>query len=227
MSQYGVLRSASLVLVGAGLSHAAGIIDSENHWVWAENVGWLNWGTPGENGVQVLPDHIEGFIWGENIGWINLGNGAGPYANTDHTNFGVNIDPMTGALSGFAWGENIGWINFGTEATLEPSNLHARLDLAAQRFRGYAWGENIGWINLDHPEYFVEVVCPCPGDVTGDNQVDFSDLNTVLFGWGAMVGDFNYSEAADLDGSGVIDFADLNEVLDGWNSLACVFPCVS
>src|SRR5690606_32608969 len=118
------------------------------------------------------------------IGFINFGDGvpgAGlEYANLNGADFGVNVDPSTGALYGLAWGENVGWINFDTRAALTPFGQHARVDFAAGRLRGYGWGENIGWVNLDHAQVFVGFAAQCPGDTNGDGVVNFADLNAVL-----------------------------------------------
>jgi hypothetical protein len=194
----------------ATIATADSNIDSVNKWAWGENVGWLNWrdANGGTQGVEVLNDHLEGFIWAENVGWINVGNGGGPYANTDNTNFGVNIDPATGNLSGFAWGENIGWVNFEGGALASPAQP-AQLDFANNRFRGFAWGENIGWINLDDPINFVEVLDnACLFDFNGDGQVDGADFGTFGAAFGSMTGDPNYNPQADADGNGSIDGAD-------------------
>ncbi len=132
-------------------------IDSGHKFSWGENVGWANWrdaeGTG--QGVVVSATFLSGYIWGEHVGWLNVGNGpmnGDSYANTDSTNFGVNIDSNTGSLFGLAWGQNIGWVNFDT-STLGSDQ--ARFDTVDGRFRGYAWGENIGWVNLDHATHFV------------------------------------------------------------------------
>ena len=61
--------------------------------------------------------------------------------------------------------------------------------------------------------HFGEVQAPCPGDATGDESVDFADLNLVLDQW-ATVG-----PEGDVDGSGLVDFGDLNEVLDHWGDV--------
>jgi len=56
----------------------------------------------------------------------------------------------------------------------------------------------------------------CPGDVSGDNFIDFADLNIVL-------GEFNQSGQGlqgDVDGDDDVDFADLNVVVSGFNT-AC------
>lgn len=151
--------------VGASYMLAPSNIDPANKFSWSENAGWMNWADAeaGASGVFIHPDHLSGSIWMENAGWVNVGNGGGPYANTDDTNFGVNIG-VNGDLDGYGWGENIGWINFKT-AGQAPDQ--ARFDSLAGRFRGYAWAENIGWINLDDSSNFVAVV-PDPADPIAD-----------------------------------------------------------
>ena len=54
----------------------------------------------------------------------------------------------------------------------------------------------------------------CPGDATGDDLVDFDDLNEILVNWGTAGPD------GDLDGSSSVDFDDLNLVLSNWGN-AC------
>ncbi len=185
---------------------------------WSENCGYLNFrdaGTPaGNQGVEIVGDHLRGFIWGENIGWINVGNGSGPYPNTDGTNFGVNLNLSTGSLTGFAWGENVGWINFSGGALATPANP-ARLDLSTYRLHGFAWGENIGWINLDDATTFVGFTCPADiddGSATGtpDASVDISDLlyYLQLFDAGDPAADFDDGSGLGLPDGGV-DISDL------------------
>ncbi len=50
---------------------------------------------------------------------------------------------------------------------------------------------------------------PCPGDTTGDDVVDFIDLNLILSQFG-LVGP---GLSGDLNGDGTVDFLDLNAVL--------------
>ena len=102
-------------------------IDDDHKYAWTENCGWTNWrDADGTNaGVIVDESFLSGYIWAENVGWINVGDGSPAdgehYANSDGSDYGVNIDIDTGDLSGLAWGENIGWINF------ETSSLGARI----------------------------------------------------------------------------------------------------
>src|SRR5262245_33796860 len=79
--------------VGATLLLSPSNIDAVSKYSWSENTGWMNWrdAESAANGVHVHTDHLSGYIWMENVGFINVGKGAGPYANTNDTNFGVNI----------------------------------------------------------------------------------------------------------------------------------------
>ncbi|UCC30819.1 MAG: hypothetical protein JSU86_00800 [Phycisphaerales bacterium] len=144
--------------VAVGFVLLSSNIDPAHKFSWDENSGWMNWldADGGASGVVVASDHLSGYIWSENNGWINVGNGGGPYANADDTNFGVNIKG-DGDLEGFGWGENIGWVNFDT-SSVAPDQ--ARFDSVIGRFRGFAWGENGGWINLDDTTHFVATECP-------------------------------------------------------------------
>lgn len=90
-------------------------------WAWSTNAGWINFAPAAPNGafmdgVAVYADHLEGFAWAENTGWIRLGThtsgGAWTYANTSASDYGVNRNPTSGALSGYAWSSTVGWIKF-------------------------------------------------------------------------------------------------------------------
>jgi hypothetical protein len=202
---------ASLAFASSALAQSN--IDATNKFAWSENCGWTNWrdANATSQGVQVNPTYLEGFVWGENVGWINTGGGAAPYANTNNTNFGVNIG-VGGFLDGYAWGENIGWINFNTQPQIGAQG--ARFDAGAGRFRGYAWGENIGWINLDDATHFVSSVptcCPGNADKT-PGQVTFGDITSVLANFNQPANP-NGSSVGDADCNGVINFADITTVL--------------
>jgi len=194
MNRKTCLKMAPLTLivaasVGASIFLAPSNIDPLAKFSWSENAGWMNWADAngGTNGVFVAADHLSGSIWMENVGWLNVGNGGGPYANTDDTDYGVNI-LLGGNLSGYAWGENIGWVNFDTSA---QAPNQARFDAGAGRFRGYAWAENIGWINLDDSANFVAtstlappVPAPAPFDRLKNRYISFNPnngLNAVAF----------------------------------------------
>ncbi|MCA9311154.1 MAG: hypothetical protein KDA21_08105 [Phycisphaerales bacterium] len=65
----------------------------------------------------------------------------------------------------------------------------------------------------------VQVIPGCPGDVNGDNHVNFDDLNIVLESWNTSV---NPGEDGDVNGDGVVNFADLEIVNDLWGA-SCTF----
>lgn len=194
--------AASFTLAVA--SNAGTNICPNNNFAWGENIGWTNWGdaNAGADGVRVYPNFMTGFVWGENVGWINMGNCNGPYANTDNTDFGVNINP-DGTLDGFAWGENIGWINFSTEATSPGQGAH--YDVSTGLFSGYAWGENVGWINLGDINHRPAARV---SDANGDGFTDVNDISYVLF----RLGNSGCPEG-DTNGDDVVDVNDISFVL--------------
>ncbi|USO00081.1 MAG: hypothetical protein H6810_05305 [Phycisphaeraceae bacterium] len=201
-------RHATTALIPAALACPAFAqvpIDPDHAFAWSENTGWFGFaGAPAPDDIVVSATFLTGFVWGENVGWINLGNGAGPYANTGDTDFGVNIFPG-GDLGGLAWGENVGWINFGTAPTLGAFAQQARYDATARRFRGYAWGENIGWINLDDVSSYVGTLgAPCPADLAPPmGLLDLADIVAFVTAFTSM------QPQADLYPDTLFDLADV------------------
>jgi hypothetical protein len=179
---------------------------------WGENIGWTNWrdANAAADGVIVDATFLSGFIWAENVGWIDVGDGSPAdgvhYANSDASDFGVNLDPDSGDLYGLAWGENIGWVNFDTR---DKAEQRARFDATACRLRGYVWGENVGWINLGSDEHFVALLLD--GDLDSDGDVDLSDLAQLLSHYGTTGG--ATWEEGDIDGDGDVDLSDLAALL--------------
>ena len=207
MRQTGIASVAALSTLAPPLLGASNVSDVKKH-TWGENIGWMNWADANARaqGAEIdqsgATQRLAGFVWCENIGWINLGDGNAPYANTDATDFGVNIDPSTGEMSGFAWGENVGWLSFGPfpGATIATP---ARWDHAAFRSRGWAWGENVGWINLDDA---IRFVCSVPGDLDFNGAVDVFDFGLFAPNFGATgVPPFT---GGDIDGDGAVDVFD-------------------
>ena len=200
-----------------------------NKFSWNENTGWMNWrdaGDPiGNQGVFIGTTFLEGYVWSENAGWINLGDGTptnglsyanptgGPVVGTP--DFGVNLNPSTGALTGFAWSENAGWINFSGGALATPAQP-ARLDLVALRLRGYAWSENLGWINLNVVENgkYVEIFI-CAADFDRDGDFDSDDIIGFFAAWE------NGDTSADADGDGDADSDDVIEFFAKWDQGSC------
>ncbi len=165
-----------------GVALAAGNISATNKWAWSTNAGWVNF-NPANGGVTVYNDHLEGYAWAENAGWIRLGaytgGGTHTYLNTSNTNYGVNRNTGTGALSGYAWSTNAGWINFA------PANGGVTVS-AAGEFSGYAWGENIGWIKfngtaLNSTAYKVATAGPLAVTLADFSAVQQGDV--VLLTW--------------------------------------------
>ena len=246
-----IALSAGVLLLAAAPALAQSNVSTTNKHAWGENVGWLNWRDANNTaqGVRFKGNHLTGYVWGENIGWINVGNGVvspgTQYANTNNTNFGVNVDPITGLMSGYAWGENVGWINFDTDAALGAFNQEARYDSGSDRFRGYAWGENIGWINLDSGES-TKYVGFCQADVTttgtspgdpdygvSDGNVDLADLLYFVNIWNTDLGTPTASPnsianttttGSSMGGAGFgvpdtnVDLADLLYFVNEWNA---------
>lgn len=214
--------SLGLAAMVSGVAAAQSDIDPAHKFAWAERAGWLNWQTdrpnPGD-GVRIELTYLSGYVWGENVGWINVGDGTPTngvsYANLNNSDFGVNLNGSTGALTGMAWGENIGWINFNGGALAVPPNP-ARIDFDFCRFRGYAWGENIGWINLDDASDYLALTASacgtatCPGDINGDLSVDLADLAILLSNYGATHATY---EMGDLNGDNFVDLTDLAALL--------------
>jgi len=208
-----------LLLCGA-VALATTNVDPVSKFSWGENIGFMNWAdaNTGIDGVEVFSDHLKGFIWGENVGWINTGDGAAPYANTNGTNFGVNI-LGSGFCDGFAWGENIGWINFGTQPSVGAQG--ASFDFVAGRFKGFAWGENVGWINLDDANVFVAAspVIFCFGDANSDGMIDFSDVLNVLGNFSAANCPAGQGTCGvegvqgDANNDGLVNFSDVLSIL--------------
>lgn len=77
-------------------STTSGIISSDSHYAWGENVGFIDF-----INITVTDSSLSGSIYGENIGWIDLST----ITNNNE-----------GTLSGYAWGENVGWIDFSQVA---------------------------------------------------------------------------------------------------------------
>lgn len=148
-------------------------IDSDNKYVWGENIGWLNAEGDVTNGVVIGEAFCSGYLWGENVGWICMGDGSPDdrhaYSNTNATDFGVNTDPSCN-LRGFAWGENIGWVNF-------ESTGSAAFDPLTSILSGHAWGENVGWMSLSNIHAYVQTTSLDSGpDTDGDMIPDAWEL---------------------------------------------------
>lgn len=90
--------------------------------------------------------NVWGWAWSENIGWTsfscendNDGNDLnGRESNVCATsNYGVNINPVTGVFSGYAWSENMGWLSFN-QSDLSPTHPVGTVDLITGEVSGWA-----------------------------------------------------------------------------------------
>mgnify|MGYP001333981216 CR=1 FL=1 len=172
-------RPAIVALLAAAAGPAALAqqhIDAVNKYAWSENVGWLNFADagspPGSQSVLIETSFLSGYVWGENIGWINMGDGTPTngvsYANVNGTDFGVNLNTVTGHLTGYAWGENVGWINF---SAADPPPAGAAP--GAADFNGD------GFVNGDDYDLFASwfEVADTQADITNDGFVNGDDYD--------------------------------------------------
>lgn len=152
------LATLALIVLLPTTAAAAGNISAADKYAWSDRSGWVNF-NPGNGGVSVYDDHLEGYAWAENVGWIKLGSYGGggyhSYGNNSASDWGVNLNGT--ALSGYGWSESAGWVRFdptGGGVTLNPAN---------GVFDGWAWSENLGWIHFKgaSPAYSV-VFAPTP-----------------------------------------------------------------
>jgi hypothetical protein len=58
-------------------------------------------------------DNVSGYAWSENTGWLSFN--CTDTSSCGSSNYGVNVDSVSGNLSGHAWSEHIGWISFDAE----------------------------------------------------------------------------------------------------------------
>lgn len=84
--------------------------------------------------------NVYGYAWSHNTGWIKMNNCDLTAANTSvcsGTNYGVAIDPQSGAVSGYGWSSNIGWIDFDATSCGTPAVVSWAVD-GSGTWSGYA-----------------------------------------------------------------------------------------
>ncbi len=194
--RYTILTTIASIVLLASDAQAQSNIDPVDKHAWNENAGYSNWRDADSTnaGVIVGGTVLSGFAWFENVGWMNLGDGTPAngtsYANTDGSDFGVNIDydgvthdgTSDGTLHGLAWLENAGWANFdgGAIATPADPSDDARIDCDGRLF-GLVWCEHLGWMNLSDltPGKFVSVdaaTVPLDCDMNHDGTSNGLDI---------------------------------------------------
>lgn len=114
----------------------------------------------------VSTDNVIGWAWSENIGWISMNcyndfDGDGDLEthitnpNCVNSNYGVNIDTISGPVAGEAWSENIGWIQFDVSGPYPAApNNSVRYNPANKELSGWAKILNLsdnGWMKLQGP----------------------------------------------------------------------------
>ena len=88
----------------------------------------------GKAQAATTPDTtMHGYAWSSTIGWVSLNCAEGTATGTSvctTSNYAVNVDPTSKAITGYAWSSNVGWISFypadtsscGTAASINSSN---------------------------------------------------------------------------------------------------------
>jgi hypothetical protein len=173
----------SVFLVGflilcCGNLHAENIdpYEDDSQYAYGENVGWLNFEPSEGNGVHVSEAQLTGYVWAENIGWMSLSCENTSSCGT--VDYGVTNDGA-GNLAGYAWAENVGWISFSCENTVSCGAVDYGVTIDADdgELHGYAWGDGNfvdDWLDSD---------IGLPGDLTGDNDVNFPDYSMFALFW--------------------------------------------
>lgn len=100
-------------------------------------------------------DNIIGYAWSENMGWISFN--CTNESNCASSNYGVDVDMLTGEFSGYAWSSNIGWIDFSPSGPYPGAPYHGVKyeygDSGSER-RVTGWAKTLvledeGWIKLN------------------------------------------------------------------------------
>ncbi len=147
-------------------------IDSTNKWAWNDNLGWINFFSPGT--VNITPSLIQGYAVWESfpLSYIALDCATSPNGNICSTsNFGVTN--VSGTLAGWAWNDAIGWISFNCSNTATCATSNYSVTITSNDFSGWAWNDAIGWISFNCSNtatcatvsYKVSQVAPATGGV--------------------------------------------------------------
>lgn len=78
---------------------------------------------PAPAGLPGSSFDLDGYLWSSTIGWVSLNCRTGSATGASvcpgspgggpKSDYKVEVDSSTGAVSGYAWSSNIGWIRFG------------------------------------------------------------------------------------------------------------------
>lgn len=105
-------------------------------------------------------------------------------------------------------------LNWSDAMTLHPGNYTLTLELRANVESDGVTNEGIG---VSVGTRFTRYATHCPGDVNGDRQVDFVDLNYILsqYGLQSVPGGI----PGDVNDDGAVNFVDLNIVLSNYSAV--------
>lgn len=112
------------------------------------------YGIEGRNTANAGSQHnLSGYVWSDNIGWISFN-----CTNTSTcgvSDYGVNVDTVSGNMSGYAWSGNIGWISFNETAGCPESGCttQPKANVITGSLTGWAKVLSVsggwdGWIKL-------------------------------------------------------------------------------
>jgi hypothetical protein len=203
-----IIKMPAIIVVLVRLLACVGIAENidpyedGSQYAYGENVGWLNFEPNEGPGVHVSKTELIGYVWAENVGWVSLS--CENTSSCATVNYRVTNDDA-GNLAGYAWGENVGWISFSCDNTSSCGTVDYGVTVDSDgNFDGYAWSENIGWINFNSAQLFSYGVKACkvnftdlanfaddwldsgvalPGDLSGNNEVDFKDYSMFADYW--------------------------------------------
>ncbi len=178
-------------------------------------------------GVAAAPDGIAWVGSTKGLYRIDANTGEIQWINQDNSDIiGTQITPLAVTPDGLLWFTNfnsggiewsLGWFDgetFGyisqADGLPHPQIWDAEVRMVSGGYELWLACASRGIAVLTVESSIVE----CPGDVTGDGQVDLADLNLVLANFGQNTTD------GDTNGDGVVDLADLNAVLGAFGT-----PC--
>jgi hypothetical protein len=141
-------------------------------------------------GTASAAGNVTGFAWSDSAGWISMNcnnetlpNGNGIPNTCSTVDYGVTLDPTSGAMSGYAWSTNLGWMKFDASGTT-PTYIENRLGNA--RFPAMTTPglkRAVGWARFCSS--FNQMIMP--DNCTGGNIT--TSTNGGWYGWVSMSGD--------------------------------------
>ena len=231
-SDYGVTWSDITVLLdwtGAQASCLKTVVGSDDslHFVWRE----LNWTTYVEKlwYAKVRPD------WSLAVAESNffVGDCWYPFASIDaHDNVHVTFTTNYELATDLYYTRLDGELDLdGAPATdtlltevpervfvIDPDTVHYPLNLVDAFGTVHVIYEEGDYGRFTDKDLYYVRLCSLAGDLDCDEDVDLSDLATLLAAYGTCDGDPGYEGVADLDASGCIDLSDLAALLGNYGA---------